>query len=293
MARQRHSWKAPILLLCTAGAASSCQPVATPEPGTSERAAEIVVDINQSRDQYGKQAILIQLTNASGSPVTVSGVDLRSGLFQQAITWRPENGQLELPPNQPKSLPASLPEPRCGSHTGEPPATTIHYARTNNEQRQLSTGATDSFGVLQRNSDELCLAKEAAAVASIALAPELDVAPDGRTAVVRLIITPTRTATPNQTLVIESIGGTTLLAEQPSDPWPRDVAIAAAADARVLSLRVRPARCDPHAVAEDKVGTLVPLNVAIGNRQGALKVPAPADLRGRIHDFVTAACSAG
>jgi hypothetical protein len=293
MARQRHSWKALIPLLCTAGAASSCQPVAAPEPGTSEPAAEIVVDINQSRDQYGKQAILIQLTNTSGSPVTVSGVDLRSGLFQQAITWRPENGQLELPPNQPKSLPASLPEPRCGSHTGEPPATTIHYARAINEQRQLSTGANDSFGVLQRNSDELCLAKEAAAVASIALAPELDVAPDGRTAVVRLVITPYRTATPNQTLVIESIGGTTLLAEQPSDPWPRDVAITAAADARVLSLRVRPARCDPHAVAEDKVGTLLPLNVAIGNRQGALKVPAPADLRGRIHDFVTAACSAG
>ncbi|WP_254455291.1 hypothetical protein [Paenarthrobacter ureafaciens] len=293
MARQRHSWKALIPLLCTAGAVSSCQPVAAPEPGTSEPAAEIVVDINQSRDQYGKQAILIQLTNTSGSPVTVSGVDLRSGLFQQAITWRPENGQLELPPNQPKSLPASLPEPRCGSHTGEPPATTIHYARAINEQRQLSTGANDSFGVLQRNSDELCLAKEAAAVASIALAPELDVAPDGRTAVVRLVITPYRTATPNQTLVIESIGGTTLLAEQPSDPWPRDVAITAAADARVLSLRVRPARCDPHAVAEDKVGTLLPLNVAIGNRQGALKVPAPADLRGRIRDFVTAACSAG
>ncbi|XAZ31443.1 hypothetical protein AAHB34_21225 [Paenarthrobacter ureafaciens] len=281
-------------MLCTAGAVSSCQPVTAPEADTSEPAAEIVVDINQSRDQYGKQAILIQLTNTSGSPVTVSGVDLRSGLFQQGITWRPENGPLELPPNQPKSLPASLPEPRCGSQGGgDAPAATIQYARTDNEQQQINAEGQDPFGVLQRNSDELCLAKEAAAVASIALAPELDVAPDGRTAVVRLVITPTRTATPNQALVIESIGGTTLLAEQPSDPWPRDVAIEAAADARVLSLRVRPARCDPHAVAEDKVGTLVPLNVAIGNRQGALKVPAPADLRGRIHDFVTAACSAG
>lgn len=252
-----------------------------------------MVDINQSRDQYGKQAILIQLTNTSGSPVTVSGVDLRSGLFQQDITWRPENGPLELPPNQPKSLPASLPEPRCGSQAGDPPVTTIGYAGGTDQQRHISTGANDPFGVLQRNSDELCLAKYVEAVAAIALDPELDVAPDGRTAVVRLVVTPTKNASHNQTLVIESIGGTTLLAEQPSDPWPRDVIITAAADARVLSLRVRPARCDPHAVAEDKVGTLVPLNVAIGNRQGALKVPAPADLRGRIHDFVTAACSAG
>ncbi|MBN9129273.1 MAG: hypothetical protein J0I04_06425 [Paenarthrobacter ureafaciens] len=251
------------------------------------------MDINQSRDQYGKHAILIQLTNTSSSAIVVSSVDLRSGLFQQDITWSPVNGALELPPNQPKSLPASLPEPRCRNNTVGPPTATVQFAGSTNEQRQISTEGSDPFGVLQRNADELCLAKDAAGVASIVLDPELDVAPDGRTAVVRLVITPAKARAQNQTLVIESIGGTTLLAEQPSDPWSRDVKITAAADAHVLSLRIRPARCDPHAVAEDKVGTLIPVNVAIGERHGALKVAAPAELRGRIHDFVTAACSAG
>jgi hypothetical protein len=250
-----------------------------------------VVDVNQSRDQYGKQEILIQLTNTSGSPIQVNGVDLRSGLFQHDITWRPVDGTLELPPNQPKSLPANLPDPRCADAADEPPAATIRYTGGGNEQRQAGTKGNDPFNVLRRNADELCLTKEAAAVASIVLDPELEVAPDGRTAVVRLVITPTQAAPGDGTLTIESISGTTLLAGQPSEPWPRDFTVAAAGDARVLPLVIRPARCDPHAVAEDKVGTLLPLNVALGGRHGVLKIAAPAGLRGNIYDFVTAACS--
>ncbi|MFD8237495.1 hypothetical protein ACFV20_37220, partial [Streptomyces sp. NPDC059696] len=60
---------------------------------------------------------------------------------------------------------------------------------------------------------------------------------------------------------------------------------------QVVPLRIRPARCDPHAVAEDKVGTLLPLKVTVGKRNGLLKVAAPTELKGRIYDFVTAACS--
>ncbi|MCY1242619.1 hypothetical protein D9M72_555900 [compost metagenome] len=62
--------------------------------------------------------------------------------------------------------------------------------------------------------------------------------------------------------------------------------------ARELSLRIRPARCDPHAVAEDKVGTLLPLRVDAGGRQGVLKVAAGAVLKARIYEFATAACAA-
>jgi hypothetical protein len=61
----------------------------------------------------------------------------------------------------------------------------------------------------------------------------------------------------------------------------------------VLALRVRPARCDPHAVAEDKVGTLLPLTVAVGSREGVLKVAADGQLRAQLYDFVTQACQTG
>jgi hypothetical protein len=95
-------------------------------------------------------------------------------------------------------------------------------------------------------------------------------------------------------MTIDRIEGTTLLGEDQDMPWPRSVAVSAGGQRpgqdTVLGLHIRPARCDPHAVAEDKVGTLLPLRVRVGGREGVLKIGAGGLLRGRIYDFVTSAC---
>ncbi|WP_244296545.1 hypothetical protein [Paenarthrobacter nitroguajacolicus] len=276
----------PLLAGCNSGDSRS------QTTGTSQA---ITVEVNQSRDQYGKQAIQLQLTNTTDSPLTVSSARLTSALFDGDISWEPREN-LILPPGQPKSLPARLPAPTCGASTGssaEPLRATLNFAGPGKDPGDATMDASDPFGVLPRNAGELCLAADAAAVATIVLAPELEVAPDGRTAVVRLLITPAMAAGSPQIMTIEGIDGSTLLAEPPTDPWPRNVAVSSGDPAKELALRIRPARCDPHAVAEDKVGTLLPLRVQVEGRQGLVKVPAPDQLRGRIYDFVTAACVEG
>ena len=155
--------------------------------------------------------------------------------------------------------------------------------------------ATDPYGVLDRNNAEMCLAQAAAAVAAIRLEPDLEVSADGQSAVMALTITPRSTpgtANPGSagTLTINRIDRTTLLGEDQAAPWPRSVSVQAGGGSQRYRLGIRPARCDAHAVAEDKVGTLLPLRVSAGGRDGLLKVDAGALLRGRIHDFVTAAC---
>jgi hypothetical protein len=140
----------------------------------------------------------------------------------------------------------------------------------------------------------MCLTREASAVAAIALAPDLEVAPDGRTAVVRLVVQP-RAATGAETpgageLVIDRVEETTLLAEAPQAPWPHALSLRAGGPLAEVRLGIRPARCDPHAVAEDKVGTLLPLRVTVASREGVLKIDAGSRLRGRMYDFVTKAC---
>ena len=149
--------------------------------------------------------------------------------------------------------------------------------------------ATDPFGVLARNNSELCLAREASAVATITLDPELEVAADGRTAVVRLLLQPRRRRR-RWDLVIDRIEETTLLAEAPQAPWPRSVTVRAGGAPAQVRLGIRPSRCDPHAVAEDKVGTLLPLQVRVAGREGVVKIDAGSQLRARIYDFVTKAC---
>lgn len=285
---------------CTPGSAGTgtVSGSAGPTAAPSVAAPPVSAEINQLRDNYSKQIVAIQLTNNSPDPLTVVGAELGSALFSAAIPWQPPAGGIELPPGQAKILPAQLPAPVCSMKSAQSPAAatvTLRLAGAAGTAPTMVVPAPDQYGVLSRNNGEMCLAQVAAAVAAIRLAQELDVAADAQTAVVRLIITPRSipgAANPDSTgtLTIDRIDGTTLLEEDGSAPWPRSVTIAAGGPGQELRLGIRPARCDPHAVAEDKVGTLLPLRVHAGGRDGVLKIDADPLLRGRIYDFVTAAC---
>ena len=296
------------------GSAGTVSAATTTASVTPTATGPVTVEISQFRDNYSKQIIEIQLTNTTGGALTVLGAELTSPLFAAPITWPAPAGGVELPPGQAKSLPAPLPAPQCGSPapTQGPPGTGAASGATVNafvsvrpaqpqggvpgqSPAPAPASAADPFGVLTRNNAEMCLTREASAVATIRLAPDLEVATDGRTAVVRLRITPgaagrTAGGAGAAELVIDRIEETTLLAEAPQAPWPHSVAFRAGGPPVELQLGIRPARCDPHAVAEDKVGTLLPLRVSVAGREGVLKIDAGDKLRGRIYEFVTTAC---
>ncbi|MFF2243724.1 hypothetical protein ACFVTM_06035 [Arthrobacter sp. NPDC058130] len=296
------------------GSAGTVPPATTTATATPTAAGPVTAEISQFRDNYSKQIIEIQLTNTTGSTLAVLGAELTSPLFAAAIAWPAHAGGIDLPPGQTKSLPAPLPAPECGSPgatTGPPGTGTASGSATGAAsvslrlaqpqggapgQADATAPAADPFGVLARNNAEMCLTREASSVATIRLAPDLEVAADGRTAVVRLLLQPRAADAANPggagagELVIDRIDETTLLAEAPQAPWPRSVTLRAGGPPQEVRLGIRPARCDPHAVAEDKVGTLLPLRVRVAGREGVLKIGAGDQLRGRIYDFVTTAC---
>ncbi|MCU1522858.1 MAG: hypothetical protein JWN19_3243, partial [Arthrobacter sp.] len=293
----------------------ACSPDGEDPAGTGPREARpafpVTAEINQLRDNYSKQIVSIELTNTSDTVLTVLGARLDSALFTGGISWQASPAGIELPPGQTKSLPAQLRAPVCEPSGQSEPAPTVALttapasgpaaaaAAAPAPQSALQSApegalpASDPYGVLARNNAEMCLAQAADAIAGFRLDPGLEVSADGLTAVVRLLMTP-RDAGPAAaaaSLTIVGIEGTTLLAEDAALPWPRAVPVHAGGEGREFRLGVRPARCDPHAVAEDKVGTLLPLRLSVAGRDGVLKVDAGALLRGRIYDFVTAACS--
>lgn len=306
---------------------ASCSPGPGPEggpdsaPASSSSSASstaisglpaISAQINQFRDNYAKQIIEIQLTNNTPEPVTVLDASLHSDLFSAAITWGPAGGGIELPPRQTKSLPAQLPAATCtgtGGQTGDPTKApgdkpTLRVTTRPAVPGQETLEPTDPHGVLTRNNAELCVTKAAEAIAEFQPVPELGPAEKSGTAVVRIRILPrpspqssagnsqggSQPSNEPRILTIEKIDGTPLIAEEPSQPWPRDVEVREGGPASELRLVIRPARCDPHAVAEDKVGTLFPLRITVAGQQGVFKIDAGAELRGRIHDFVTSTC---
>ncbi len=283
---------------CSSGTAGgTASPASATASATPITTGPVTAEISQFRDNYSKQIIEIQLTNTTGHALTVLGAELTSPLFAAPIIWSARTGGIELPPGQPKSLPAPLPAPDCGSPAGT--GATSGAAGDAHVSLRLATPegavpvpamaqATDPFGVLARNNSELCLAREASAVATIALDPGLEVAADGQSAVVRLLLQP-RAAGAGE-LVIDRIEETTLLAEASQAPWPRSVTVRAGGAPAQVRLGIRPSRCDPHAVAEDKVGTLLPLQVRVAGCEGIVKIDAGSQLRARIYDFVTKAC---
>lgn len=286
---------------CGPGIPIGRNPASTSTPPGAPPNPSLRAEINQFRDNYGKQVIEIQLTNTTSSAVTVLGAELASPLFLARIEWQGAAAGTEIPPGQTKSLPAHLPAASClpaaeasppgGTAVTAPPSEVRISVLTDSGRGQERLPVSDPFGVLARNNAEMCLAQDAAEVATIRLEPDLEVAADALTAVVRLSVIPRNTGDgPPRRLTVERIEGTTLLAEPPGNPWPRGLAVETGGSPAELRLQVRPARCDPHAVAEDKVGTLLPVRVSVGARQGVLKVDAGTLLRGRLYDFVTAAC---
>ena len=298
---------------CSAGTSGTGSTSATPVHTPPTAAAPVTAVINQLRDSYSQQIIALQLTNNTAGPLTVLSAGVVSPLFSGTIEWQPAPAGIELPPGQTKILPAQLRAPACGtrpapadagaavelrfapsSGTG-PTATGPATAVPATAGPATAVPAADPYGVLERNNSEMCLAQAAAAVAVLRLEPDLEVSADAKSAVLTLAITP-RSAPgavhpgSTGTLTINRIDGTILLEEDQSFPWPSSVSVHAGGASQQFRLGIRPARCDPHAIADDKVGTLLPLRVSAGGRDGVLKVDAGALLRGRIYEFITTAC---
>ena len=58
----------------------------------------------------------------------------------------------------------------------------------------------------------------------------------------------------------------------------------------VVVLQLTPGRCDPHAIAEDKRGTIMPIDVVVDGTAGRIYVPAADAVRGALYTFVTESC---
>jgi hypothetical protein len=50
-------------------------------------------------------------------------------------------------------------------------------------------------------------------------------------------------------------------------------------------------RCDPHAIQEDKRGTIMPIEVIVDGTPGRAYIASADAVRGAIYDVVTQACA--
>lgn len=277
-----------VLALLAALAVGGCSAPGPRQDGTpSARASgpSVRAAVDQFRDGYATGTIVLQLTDAGAAGFTVVRATLVDPRFDGATVW---TGSTVFAPGQTTSLPAVAARPRCSDAA----ASSAHDAGPS-VRVLLADGtehlvpAEDPHGVLARIHADGCFAATVASAGSLAFDDTLTPGAQPGVAVLTLRVGAPDGGGPSVRLVLESVAGTTLLDEDPGRPWPRGVVLA---PGTAVTLAVRPARCDPHAVAEDKVGTLVPLTLAADGQTGVVKVAAPPALRAAIYAFVAAAC---
>ncbi len=149
----------------------------------------------------------------------------------------------------------------------------------------------DPFDTLARIGDTDCLAESVASIATITMPDHLRSTGSGteRRAFVDVLVEPA--ASGSDSLVIDRVYGTTLLSAEDGNDWPLGTEVAAGDAARTISLPVRPARCDAHALADDKRGTILPFEISTSDaRSGRFDRPSGTALKAELYAYYVERC---
>jgi hypothetical protein len=281
---------------CTGGGA----PSSAKGPVPDDVAAHLSVEVAQGREQYAEREIRLEVTNDSEETMTLLSGALRAEQFGPSHPTK-EGRTLVLPPGATRAVYVGLGEARCADPAAPEevaaPSATITLALGEGDDLGPATDIPvdevgDPIGHLARNHTVDCSAAAVAAGADLTVDPDVPVETrDGElTALVTLRI---ERVDGGPEVTLDRIAGTTLMSN--ADPggdasgWVgRDLAGQGSGE---VVLAVVPARCDVHAVAEDKRGTFLPVSARVdGVRQEPVYVPMPDTARSDFYSFVADYC---
>lgn len=266
---------AAMLAGCDGGAAA---PQAAPMP------EELVAYVDQNRLLRVGRQFSVSLVHEGDGTVTVTRAELVSERFG-TLTWTGEktfmNGaglDLELPPAS------------CGR--GSDVRLTLTYRLDDGPLRTSTTTAADRYGALGLLMDNDCAERTLAEAASLEVG-EPEVVGRGRRSVFRLPVSLVATGARPE-VSFEGFDSTVLFrVVRPRRLYPRARPVAmTAGTAYTVDLTVVPSRCDPHALAEDKVGTLLPVHVAAPGlpRHASFHLPLSDSARAELRGFFGPHC---
>ena len=257
-------------------------------PG-AELPAGVSVSVFQSRFDRGLHQLEVKVSNDTAAAITVISATLDSSRFlMPAVFDRPQR----VPSGSARDLRVQLGEPDCsGSATRD--EVVLEFALEDGTGGTTRLPITDGAPIDAIN-DEDCLGVSASAIATISAGDTVEWSPGARQpAILEITAVPTGAA---GTLTIVEAKATVLLglvdeAGQATYEQPENQTVDASSQPAVVQLRLVPARCDPHAVAEDKRGTFFPLQLETSDgRAGLLYVPVSDAVRASLYEFFADYC---
>ncbi|MCD2442655.1 hypothetical protein LQ757_10265 [Agromyces sp. SYSU K20354] len=249
----------------------------------------ITAELRQGRFDVEDRKLVVKVENAGPSAVEIERLAVTAPVFNAPL----ERGKpLDLSSGDSIDIRIDLPAPQCGTGEGRPLVEL--RGRSGDERFDGSIAPADPFGTLERIGATDCLTASVDAVAAITLPEHLRTTGDGaaQRAWIDVVITPEPTG--DASFVVDVVHGTTLLGAEDGPEWPLALEVAAGGEPITVPLAVRPARCDAHAIADDKRGTILPFEVTTGDGlTGRIDRSSGDALQAELYDYVTERCGLG
>ncbi|MET0931115.1 MAG: hypothetical protein ABWX74_16460 [Aeromicrobium sp.] len=213
----------------------------------------IVMHVDQSRVERKGREVFLRVENNTTKPVTVVGFELTSPRLED-VRW---TGSEEIGATYETDLEFDLPTGRCGTDIDA--QVTLTYRVADGDLRRSTGSADDPYGAAALFADRDCAQTTLTEAADISVGTP-EVTGQGPDSVLRLPVTLTPTGEAGE-VRFGGFGSTVLFQQTAESPTGVDIPLDADSPPVELVMAVIPARCDPHALAEDKVGTLFGVSV--------------------------------
>ncbi|GAA2028156.1 hypothetical protein GCM10009819_09620 [Agromyces tropicus] len=289
-ARSRARRVAALLALALAAPLAACTTStgdAGAEPGPLPDG--LGVSVQQGRLDVPQGRLVLHFEN-TGDPLTVTSLVVHSPALEPGME---RDDPFELGRDDAIDIRLDLPGSICD---GDPADIGVDVAATTEDGTALAgtLQPDDPFDTMARIADTDCLAESVAGVATIALPERLRTTGSGadRRAWIDVRVEPV--ASGDGTLRIDGVSATTLIGNEDGQDWPLSIEVGAGDEPVEVALAVRPARCDAHALADDKRGTILPFTVATGDgRSGRLELASGPELKADLYAYYAERCELG
>jgi len=279
------------LVALVALAAAGCSAGTGAEPGDTGLPDGVEVEIVQLRADVSTRTAQVSVHNGSDETLVIGDVRVSDPRFADDAT-RDVARESRVAPGVTVNVRVQLPEVACPAPDDAEPRVTLAFTREDGTTGETTVPAADPLGFIAPLHERECRAQAVADAATIAF-ERFTPSPAGEPARLDLAIEPTGAGS----LAIEGVQETNLISFGTATvdgayPVGLDVSTGGS-DRTVISLPIVPFRCDPHAVQEDKRGTIFDVRVVLDGEPGEIEVFVGEDMRGKILSWVADWCGFG
>ncbi|MEU1971479.1 hypothetical protein ABZ477_07475 [Microbacterium sp. NPDC019599] len=273
-------------LLALVAVLAGCDARRGDDPGPGPIPGDVTVELVQLRSDVASRQAQLRVHNGTDEAIRIGDVVIIDDGFPAGSMRVNEGRTSTIEPERTVDIRIQLAPAKCDAAQGD----TRVWLGLDDVEGGAAGSLPDPLDVLGPLHERECRAERVADAVALSFS-SFTPSPPGEPADLTLTLAPTGGAAAG----IDSIHSTNLLTWAGEDTiHPLDIAVAEGDTTPVqLTLPLVPLRCDPHAVQEDKRGTVFTLDVEVDGEPGTIELPASEEMRGDILTWVGQWCGFG